>query len=64
MFHRGAELPGSHPRLEGDGELVRTMRFTSLEEVNVAQPDIEAAIQAWVSLKDKPLRSSRTGPSS
>lgn len=22
MFHRGAELPGKHPRLEGDGQLV------------------------------------------
>lgn len=54
MFHRGAELPGTHPRLEGDGELVRTMRFTSLEDVNAAQADIEAAIHAWISLKDNP----------
>jgi hypothetical protein len=27
MLHRGAEIPGTHPRLEGDGRLVRTMRF-------------------------------------
>jgi hypothetical protein len=27
MFHRGAEIPGEHPRLEGDGTLVRTMRL-------------------------------------
>lgn len=29
LFHRGAEIPGEHPRLEGDGPLVRTMRFAN-----------------------------------
>jgi hypothetical protein len=33
MFHRGAEIPGEHPRLEGDGRLVRTMRFVDLGEL-------------------------------
>ena len=27
LFHQGAEIPGSHPRLEGEGKLARTMRF-------------------------------------
>jgi hypothetical protein len=31
MFHRGAEIPGDHPRLEGDGKLVRTMRFAGAD---------------------------------
>ena len=26
-FHRGAEIDGDFPRLEGDGRLVRVMRF-------------------------------------
>jgi hypothetical protein len=47
MFHRGAEIPGEHPRLEGDGKLVRTMRFTSLEELEAGRADLETAIRAW-----------------
>lgn len=44
MFRRGAEIPGEHPRLEGDGRLVRTMRFGSVEE---GRADLEAVIKAW-----------------
>jgi hypothetical protein len=33
MFHREADIPGEHPRLEGDGRLVRTMRFVDLGEL-------------------------------
>jgi hypothetical protein len=47
MFHRGAEIPGEHPRLEGEGKLVRTMRFTSLEDLEAGRADLEAAIRAW-----------------
>ena len=47
MFHRGAEIPGDHPRLEGDGRLARTMRFADLEEVEAGRGDLEAAIRAW-----------------
>jgi hypothetical protein len=36
MFHRGAEIPGEHPRLEGDGRLVRTMRVS--DRARDAQP--------------------------
>ena len=32
MFHRGSEIPGDHPDLEGDAPLVRIMRF---QDVNV-----------------------------
>ncbi|MBX7111681.1 MAG: DUF1801 domain-containing protein [Dehalococcoidia bacterium] len=51
MFHRGAEIPGHHPRLEGDGKLVRTMRLASLEDVEAARPELEAAIRAWCDWK-------------
>lgn len=51
MFHRGAEIPGDHPRLEGDGRLVRTMRFGSLEELEAGRADLEAAIRAWCDWK-------------
>ena len=51
MFHRGAEIPGDHPRLEGDGKLVRTMRFAGPEELEAARADLEAAIRAWCDWK-------------
>jgi hypothetical protein len=47
MFHRGAEIPGDHPRLKGDGKLVRTMRFADLADVEAARADIEKVIRAW-----------------
>jgi hypothetical protein len=47
MFHRGSEIPGEHPRLEGDGKLVRTMRFASEDELEAGRADLEAVIRAW-----------------
>ncbi len=47
MFHRGAEIPGDHPLLEGDGKLVRTMKLADVNEVENARPDLEAAVRAW-----------------
>ncbi len=51
LFHRGAEIPGKHPRLEGDSRLARTMRFGSPEELNQYGPDLENAVRAWCELK-------------
>ena len=47
MFHRGAEIPGDHPRLEGDGKLVRTMKLADVAGVEAARSDLEAAVRAW-----------------
>ena len=51
MFHRGAEIPGKHPRLEGDGKLVRTMRFADRRDVEKGKKDLERVIRAWCDLK-------------
>jgi hypothetical protein len=51
LFHRGAEIPGDHPRLEGDGKLVRTMRFAGLDQLEAGRADLEAAIRAWCDWK-------------
>jgi hypothetical protein len=51
LFHRGAEIPGKHPALEGDGKLVRTMRFADLKEVEAKRADLVAAIRAWCQWK-------------
>ncbi|WP_020388367.1 DUF1801 domain-containing protein [Kribbella catacumbae] len=51
MFHRGAEIPGDHPRLQGDGRLVRTMRFTELTQLEAGRADLQAAVRAWCEWK-------------
>ena len=51
MFHRGAKIPGDHTRLEGDGKLVRTMRFADRDELETGRADLEAVIRAWCDWK-------------
>ena len=51
MFHRGAEIPGKHPRLEGAGELVRTMRFADVGEVEKRRKDLERVVRTWCDWK-------------
>jgi hypothetical protein len=47
LFHRGAEIPGDFPRLEGDGKLARTMRFADAAEVEAGADELQAVIRAW-----------------
>jgi hypothetical protein len=47
MFHRGAEIEGNFPHLEGDGRLVRVMRFADVSEVEATGDELQAAIRAW-----------------
>jgi hypothetical protein len=51
MFHRGAEIPGEYPRLEGDGRLVRTMRFSDRDELEAGRADLETTVRAWCDWK-------------
>ena len=51
LFHRGAEIPGDHPRLEGEGRLARTMRFADTGEVEAGRAELEAVIRAWCEWK-------------
>jgi len=51
MFHRGSEIPGTHPRLEGDNALARTMRFADAAEVEKARRELTAVIRAWCKAK-------------
>jgi len=52
MFHRGAEIPGRHSRLEGDGKLVRTMRFSDVADLEAGRKHIEKVIVAWCNWRD------------
>ncbi len=51
MFHRGSEIPGEHPLLEGDAALVRTMRLADLGEVEANREGLEAVVRAWCDWK-------------
>ena len=53
MFHRGSEIPGSHPGLEGDAALVRTMRFEDEAEVKTQRNALAAIVRAWCDWKDR-----------
>jgi hypothetical protein len=52
MFHRGAEIPGDHPRLEGEGKLVRTMRFADLDQLEAGRSELEDVVRAWCDSRD------------
>ena len=52
MFHRGAEIPGDHPGLEGDNRLVRNMRFADRDEIERRRGELEAVIAAWCEARD------------
>ena len=46
MFHTGAQIPGSHPLLEGGGDTARYMRFNGLGDVASKRAALEAVIRA------------------
>ena len=52
MFHRGAEIPGDHPLLEGDGKLARYIRFPDLDSVERGCVGLTAIVRAWCDSKD------------
>lgn len=52
LFHRGGEIPGEHPRLEGDGPLAKVMRFSDVADVEEHRLDLETVIRAWCAMKD------------
>lgn len=52
MFHRGAEISGDHPELQGGGETARYMRFDSIADVTAKRPALEAVVRAWCADRD------------
>ena len=52
MFHRGAEIPGDHPELEGDAKLVRNMRFATSADVDAKRDELRSVVCAWCDWKD------------
>ena len=52
LVHEGASIPGDHPRLEGDGPHVRTMRFQDLADLEAGAAELQAVVQAWCDARD------------
>lgn len=47
LFHRGAEIPGDHPLLEGGGKVARYIRFADLASVDRGHDGLAAIVRAW-----------------
>lgn len=52
LFHRGAEIPGDHPVLEGEGKLARYARFPDMASLEARRTELVAAIRAWCDARD------------
>ena len=52
MFHRGADIPGHHPELQGGGDVARYMRFESVADVAAKRDALSAAVRAWCDDRD------------
>src|SRR5262245_35871679 len=52
LFHRGADIPGSHPLLEGGGDVARYVRVDSLDDLAAKRAGLEAAVRAWCDWRD------------
>ena len=52
MFHKGAEIPGGFPNLEGDGKEARSFKVASLEDLEAKSEELTAIFTAWCDLRD------------
>jgi hypothetical protein len=51
MFHRGAEIPGRYPHLEGDGKLARYLNIEDLDQLESLRLELAAAVRSWCAMK-------------
>ncbi len=52
MFHKGAEIPGVFPNLEGDGKESRSFKVASLDDLEAKKDELTAIVNAWCALRD------------
>jgi uncharacterized protein YdhG (YjbR/CyaY superfamily) len=52
MFHVGAMIPGSHPKLEGRGDTARFMTFADVAAVQRVKRDLTRVVKAWCDWQD------------
>ena len=47
LFHRGAEIPGEHPLLQGEGKVARYARFADMASVEAGRDGLATIVRAW-----------------
>jgi hypothetical protein len=52
MFHVGAQIPGTYPRLEGTGDTSRVMKVADLEDAEAARPELARIVKSWCDWRD------------
>jgi hypothetical protein len=52
MFHLGAKIPGTYPRLEGSGDTSRVMKVADLADAEMARAELESIVRAWCDWRD------------
>lgn len=52
MFHKGAEIAGDFPSLEGDGKEARSMKFLDAADLAEKRAELEAIVRAWCDQRD------------
>jgi hypothetical protein len=53
MFHQGAQIPGSFPRLDGTGDTSRVFKVVDLHDAELARPELESIVRAWCDWRDR-----------
>ena len=56
MFHKGKEIPGDFPALEGDGKEGRSVKVASLEALETIREELQAIAVAWCDHQDSASR--------
>jgi uncharacterized protein YdhG (YjbR/CyaY superfamily) len=51
LFHQGAQIPGLHELLVGEGTTSRTMKIANIEDAERNKQDIERIVKAWCDWK-------------
>lgn len=52
MFHKGAQIPGKFPSLEGDGKEARSLKIESLDALEAHTNELTQIVKAWCDMKD------------
>lgn len=52
MFHKGAEISGEFPNLQGDGKEARSFKVTDLEDLETKEAELRSIFIAWCDMKD------------
>ena len=51
MFHRGADVTGNFPHLQGRGNVARYMQFANAGDVESLRLELQAVVKSWCAMK-------------